>query len=62
VGPFQIFLGSLVAAGWFGSLCDAIVVSDYRALDLTTPLMLMVVGYAFGESVIRRRYPREGRA
>lgn len=58
MGSFQLFIGSLIAAGWSASLADGIVTGDYRALDLCMPLMMMLAGYTFGETLIRNRYPK----
>jgi hypothetical protein len=59
VGLFQIFVGCLIAAGWASALVDGMVTGDYQALDLTMPLMMILDGYTFGETLIRKRYPNK---
>jgi len=59
VRRFQLFIGGLIALGWTASLADGMVTHDYQALDLTMPLMMILAGYTFGETLIRRRYARE---
>ena len=41
---------------WAISLAKGLVTGDYAGLDLTTPVMLVIVGALFGDAVMRHRY------
>jgi len=46
-------LASIVAGAWAGSLVAGFVEHSYVALEVTTPVMLIVTGYVFGVSIVR---------
>ena len=48
--PVAVF----VLLGWAGSLVVALLRHDYTPLTITMPLMLMLAGWVFGVSVVRR--------
>jgi hypothetical protein len=50
------FAATVVIGGWTISLCKGLITGDYAGVDIATPVMLVVVGYLFGDNLIRRRY------
>lgn len=48
-------LAAVVAAGWSASLIAGFVTRTYIALEVTTPVMLIVTGYVFGVSIVRSK-------
>jgi hypothetical protein len=47
-------VAAFVLLGWAGSLVVALLTREYTALSITTPLMLMLAGWVFGVSVVKR--------
>lgn len=43
-----------VLLGWAASLVVGLITASFTALTVTTPLMLMLAGYVFGASLVRR--------
>lgn len=46
-----------VAAAWFAALLIGAFEEDWTALTITTPVMLLLAGYAFGVKIIQRQQP-----
>lgn len=44
----------VVALGWLSSLGYAVFTNRFEALTVTTPVMLLLAGYAFGVSITRK--------
>jgi uncharacterized membrane protein YjjP (DUF1212 family) len=42
-----------VILGWLAALGQAVLTQQYTALTVTTPLMLLLAGFAFGTSIVR---------
>lgn len=47
-------VAAAVLAGWVASLVMAVGFSQYTSLSITTPLMVMLAGYVFGVTIVRR--------
>lgn len=45
----------VVASVWFGSLGIGALEQDWTPLTITTPVMFLLAGYAFGIQVIKRQ-------
>lgn len=48
-------VAGVVTVGWLIALLVGAYAHDYTALTITTPVMLIAAGYAFGISVISRQ-------
>lgn len=46
-----------VAVAWLTSLSVGAIEEDWTALTITTPVMLLLAGYAFGVKIIQRQQP-----
>jgi predicted RND superfamily exporter protein len=47
----------VVAVAWLTSLLVGALEKDWTALTITTPVMLLLAGYAFGIKIIQRQQP-----
>jgi hypothetical protein len=56
MGPerWLVNLVSIVVIGaWVASVAAGLITSDYTALGVTTPVMLILAGYAFGIKITK---------
>jgi hypothetical protein len=44
----------LVLLGWISSLVFAFLTDEYTPLTVVTPIMLVLAGFIFGSSIVRR--------
>jgi hydrogenase/urease accessory protein HupE len=49
-----------VLVAWFTSLIVGAIEMDWTALTVTTPVMMLLAGYAFGIKIIQRQKPDPG--
>lgn len=47
-------VAACVMLGWLVSLGYAVAKGDFTPLSVTTPVMLLLAGYAFGVSITRK--------
>lgn len=52
----NLFTGVVIVFCWGASVFDGFLTSDYHALDVTTPVMIVFAGYLFGDAVIRKKF------
>jgi hypothetical protein len=50
----------IVLALWALAAVSGIITGDYEALQLITPIMLLLAGYIFGAEALRARRDRNG--
>lgn len=49
----------LVLVGWTAALVDAVLYNQYTPLTAVTPVMLLLSGFLFGSSIVRRAIRNE---
>jgi hypothetical protein len=53
-------VAAVVLAGWAAALVVALLTNQFTALTVTTPLMLMLAGWVFGVSIVRKGSESDG--
>ena len=46
-------VAAVVLVGWLLSLVAGLINHDYAPLTITTPVMVMLAGYAFGVQIVK---------
>ena len=60
-GFMRYMVGLIITVAWVVSLVVGLVTHDHESTTLVTPIMIIYVSYLYGDAIIKRRFPADGR-